>query len=127
MTAGAPAPKTFQEAVLRLAWQSRWRVAIVCGIILCVVLLYLIPHILKNISHPPTPGANGLLSTPSPSARPSSESAGDDIQVWVNTDSGVYHCPKTRWFGNTKKGKYMTQGEAVAEGNRPAYGKRCQE
>jgi hypothetical protein len=32
-----------------------------------------------------------------------------DVKVWVNTDSGVYHCPNTRWYGVTKHGKYMTQ------------------
>jgi hypothetical protein len=49
----------------------------------------------------------------------------DSIKVWVNTNSGVYHCPGTRWYGNTKEGEYMTQAQAVAEGNRPAYGRKC--
>jgi hypothetical protein len=49
----------------------------------------------------------------------------DSVRVWVNTNSGVYHCPGTRWYGNTKEGEYMTQAQAVAEGNRPAYGRKC--
>jgi hypothetical protein len=48
------------------------------------------------------------------------------VKVWVNTASGVYHCPGTRWYGNTKAGQYMTQKEAQDKGNRPAYGKYCQ-
>src|SRR5687767_3112210 len=44
-----------------------------------------------------------------------------DVTVWVNTNSGVYHCPNTRWYGNTKSGKFMTQREAQAKGYRPAY------
>ena len=48
------------------------------------------------------------------------------IRVWVNTDSHVYHCPGTRWYGNTKKGEYMSQKEAQDKGNRPAYGKYCE-
>lgn len=28
-------------------------------------------------------------------------------RVWVNTDSRVYHCPNTRWYGATTQGKYM--------------------
>jgi hypothetical protein len=49
-----------------------------------------------------------------------------DVKVWVNTSSGVYHCPGTRWYGNTKSGEYMTQKQAQEKGNRPAYGKPCQ-
>jgi hypothetical protein len=28
--------------------------------------------------------------------------AEEDVTVWVNTRSGVYHYPGTRWYGNTK-------------------------
>jgi len=49
-----------------------------------------------------------------------------NVKVWVNTKSGVYHCPDTRWYGNTKVGEYMTQKEAQEKGYRPAYGKFCQ-
>lgn len=48
-----------------------------------------------------------------------------DVKVWVNTASGVYHCPGTRWYGKTKHGEYMTQAEAQKKGHRPAYGKVC--
>jgi hypothetical protein len=48
-----------------------------------------------------------------------------NVLVWVNTNSGVYHCPNTRWYGKTKSGKYMTQKEAQAKGYRPAYGIAC--
>jgi hypothetical protein len=47
------------------------------------------------------------------------------VKVWVNTASGVYHCPGTRWYGATKQGKYMTEAEAKAAGNRAAYGRAC--
>jgi hypothetical protein len=63
---------------------------------------------------------NGSISLPQ------SQSAGNpNVRVWVNTNSGVYHCPNTRWYGNTKQGQYMTQKEAQAKGNRPAYGSVC--
>jgi hypothetical protein len=48
-----------------------------------------------------------------------------DVKVWVNTNSGVYHCPGTRWYGATKHGEYMTQAEAQKKRYRPAYGKVC--
>jgi hypothetical protein len=60
-------------------------------------------------------------------AAAASKGGGDpDIRVWVNTSSAVYHCPGTRWYGNTKAGEYMTQKEAQGKGDRPAYGKPCQ-
>jgi hypothetical protein len=49
-----------------------------------------------------------------------------NVKVWVNTNSGVYHCPGTRWYGNTKKGEYIAQKEAQDKHYRPAYGKVCQ-
>jgi hypothetical protein len=50
---------------------------------------------------------------------------GGSTKVWVNTKSGVYHCPGTRWYGATKSGQYMTESEARAAGDRPAYGRTC--
>jgi hypothetical protein len=41
-------------------------------------------------------------------------------QVWVNTATGVYHYPGTRWYGNTKQGKFMSEKDALAQGYRPA-------
>ena len=54
------------------------------------------------------------------------QSAGNPtVKVWVNTNSGVYHCPGTRWYGKTKSGQFMTQREAQSKGHRPAYGAVC--
>jgi hypothetical protein len=47
------------------------------------------------------------------------------IKVWVNTKSGVYHCPGTQSYGKTKAGIFMEQPEALRKGYRPAYGKAC--
>jgi hypothetical protein len=54
------------------------------------------------------------------------ERGNPSVKVWVNTKSGVYHCPGTRWYGATKQGTYMTQKQAQDAGNRPAYGRYCQ-
>ena len=40
--------------------------------------------------------------------------------VWVNTDSGIYHKPGSRYYGKTKKGKYMTEADARRAGYRAA-------
>ena len=46
-------------------------------------------------------------------------------KVWVNTASKVYHCAGTTYYGKTKAGRYMTQAEARAEGNRASNNKAC--
>jgi len=48
-------------------------------------------------------------------------------QVWVNTGTGVYHCPGSRYYRNTKRGELMTETDARSSGKRPAYGKSCSE
>ncbi len=40
--------------------------------------------------------------------------------VWVNAETHVYHKEDSRYYGRTKKGKYMSEAEAVKEGNRAA-------
>ncbi|PYJ41139.1 MAG: signal protein [Verrucomicrobia bacterium] len=42
--------------------------------------------------------------------------------VWVNTETHVYHKEGSRFYGTTKKGKYMSEAEAVKEGDRAAKG-----
>jgi hypothetical protein len=39
-------------------------------------------------------------------------------KVWLNTDSNIYHRPGSRWYGQTKSGKYVSEQEAIAAGAR---------
>ena len=36
--------------------------------------------------------------------------------VWVNTETKVFHRQGDQWYGKTKKGKYMTEGDALKAG-----------
>lgn len=45
--------------------------------------------------------------------------------VWVNTSSGVYHCPGGQYYGATKRGHFMSEREAAQHGYRAAYGRTC--
>jgi len=41
-------------------------------------------------------------------------------QVWVNTETGVYHREGSRFYGTTRKGKYLTEQDAKQAGYKPA-------
>lgn len=45
----------------------------------------------------------------------------NDKVVWVNTNTGIYHFQGERWFGNTRRGKFMCEHDADAEGDRPTH------
>jgi len=73
-----------------------------------------------------TPSAS-TQPTKSAAATPRSQPApgGGAGKVWVNTATNVYHCSGTRWYGKTKQGEYMTEGEAKAKGAHADHGKAC--
>ena len=64
--------------------------------------------------------------SPVPAGRTTEEAAnppalgGGHGQVWVNTETGVYHREGSRFYGTTRKGKYMTEQDAKQAGYKPA-------
>jgi hypothetical protein len=40
--------------------------------------------------------------------------------VWVNLKTGIYHREGDRWYGKTKSGKFMSEGDAEKAGYKPA-------
>src|SRR6266516_5682594 len=73
----------------------------------------------------PKPTARPAVS-PSPAARTTEEATnppapgGGHGQVWVNTETHVYHREGSRFYGTTKQGKYMTEQDAIQAGNKAA-------
>jgi len=73
----------------------------------------------------PKPTARPAVS-PSPAARTTDEATnppapgGGHGQVWVNTETGVYHREGSGFYGTTRKGKYMTEQDAIQAGYKPA-------
>jgi len=55
-----------------------------------------------------------------PASRRASGLAATSGKVWVNTRSGKYWKPGSRYYGATKQGEFMTEKEAVQKGYRPA-------
>jgi len=46
-------------------------------------------------------------------------------QVWVDTESRIYHCAGSKWYGKTRQGRLMTEDAAKSAGNRADHGKAC--
>jgi curli biogenesis system outer membrane secretion channel CsgG len=89
--------------------------------------LFAFPVFAGNTTSTQPTEQQSVASAPQMALTPIAETQGNpSVKVWVNTNSGVYHCPGTRWYGNTKVGEYMTQKQAQGKGYRPAYGKFCQ-
>jgi len=61
-----------------------------------------------------------LFVLPSPAA-----AQGHGDSVWVNTNSGTYHCPGSHSYGTSKHGEYMLEAAAVSHHFRPAKGRSC--
>ncbi len=69
-------------------------------------------------------GSVTLLAAQQPAAKPPATqpvpAASKTAVVWVNTTTGFYHQPSSRHYGKTKRGKYMSEADAVRAGYRPA-------
>jgi hypothetical protein len=46
------------------------------------------------------------ISSVTSTTSPQSQEEKKEVKVWVNTNSGVYHCPASQWYGKTKQGRY---------------------
>jgi len=71
----------------------------------------------------PAPASTPAASTPAaskPAATQQTRPSNSTGMVWVNTDSGIYHKPGTRYYGKTKQGKYMSEADAIKAGYRAA-------
>jgi hypothetical protein len=73
----------------------------------------------KSASPTPAPVANQPQAPASKAAATNPGTPGNG-QVWVNTESHVYHKAGSRYYGKTKQGKYMSEADAIKEGDHAA-------
>jgi hypothetical protein len=75
------------------------------------------------VNNPP-PAAPAASATPASNSKPATTQtqqappANSNGMVWVNTASGIYHKPGSRYYGKTKEGKYMSEADAIKAGYR---------
>src|SRR5256714_10977047 len=63
-----------------------------------------------------SPAATTTTSSAEPNATPAP--GGGHGMVWVNSESHIYHKEGSRFYGKTKQGKYMSEADAIKEGDR---------
>jgi hypothetical protein len=85
----------------------------------------------------PTPApaaAPAPAAMPAPAPKPASHvnvasrtaaPGGGAGMVWVNTETNVYHCSGSQFYGKTKQGAYMSEADAKAKGARPDHNHPC--
>jgi pyruvate/2-oxoglutarate dehydrogenase complex dihydrolipoamide acyltransferase (E2) component len=73
-----------------------------------------------------TAAASPAAANPAPARAASTKAAtapapgGGHGLVWVNTETHVYHKEGSRFYGTTKKGKYVSEADAIKEGDKAA-------
>ena len=84
-------------------------------------------RMLKSVALVVLASAMALLPTATVSAQSSPKFATEqeavrhcpnDVVVWLNTETGVYHFRGQRWYGRTKNGAYECRKEGDGEGDR---------
>ena len=73
----------------------------------------------------PSAAASSTKPPKVPKSQMQQAPGGGPDQVWVNTNSSVYHCPGDRFYGKTAHGRYMTEAAAKSAGAKGVGGKTC--
>ena len=70
-------------------------------------------------SQPPAPNSAPAGRTAEQAPNPQAPGGGHGL-VWVDTEAGVYYIERSPLYGRTRKGKYMTEQDAIQAGYKRA-------
>lgn len=113
-----PTPAARLAELPRSGHRRKWWAVGAAMAILVLLLVGIYARHVGVVRHPAPP-----ISAPKVLKAPGAGNPG--VKVWVNTDSGTYHCPGTRWYGKTREGEYMAQKQAQDKGYHPAASRAC--
>ncbi len=60
-----------------------------------------------------------------PQPKAETVNAATTVKVWAHKKTGLYYCPDSKAYGKATPGLYMTQGDALERGYRPAGQEPC--
>jgi hypothetical protein len=83
-----------------------------CFVLLALVILSPLLERRERVEGPPEPKTETV-------------NAATTVKVWVHKNTGLYYCPDSKVYGKSIPGLYMTQGDALERGYRPAGQEPC--
>ena len=126
-----PAQMSDRERLLWRIWLGLVALLVVGSLLLTGLLIFVWQPSVARRGSPASPSsASSDAPAPPPAgvasfdANPQPAPAAGLGIVWVNTRSHIYHFPGYRWYGTTIQGKYTSERDALAEGDRAALNER---
>jgi hypothetical protein len=74
---------------------------------------------------PAAPATPAAKTAPHHTTIATAAPGGGPGMVWLNTESNIYHCSGSQFYGKTKQGSYMSEADAKAKGAHADHNHQC--